>query len=283
MEITRQKNIILESSHDAKKFTLDAHYLQDAKAKPLVLFIHGFNAFKDWGHFNLIADAFAQKGFTFVKFNLSHNGTTLLRPTEFVDLEAYGNDKFSTDLDDIGVVLDYLHLGNTPFSAEMNLEKIYLVGHSRGGALVILKAGEDERVKKIVTWASIKSTLHFWIPENVEEVEKNGVVYVSNKRTKQKLPLYYAYYEDVLLNPERLNVEKAMRNLKIPAMLAHGNADESVPFSFLEKLHSWNPDAHKVSISGAGHSFGAYEPYDKAELPEHAHLLFQETVQFLKN
>lgn len=283
MDITREKNIILESIHDAKKFALDAHYIQDSKAKPTVVFIHGFNAYKDWGHFNLIADNFAQEGFVFVKFNLSHNGTTLERPTEFVDLEAYGNDKFSIDLDDIGVVLDYLHSGKTPFTTEMDLDNLYLVGHSRGGALTMLKAGEDDRVKKIATWASIKSTLHFWIPDHVEEVTKNGVIYVPNKRTKQQLPLYYAYYEDVLLNPERLDVEKAMKRLTIPTMIAHGNADESVPFKFLDKLHSWNPNAHKVVIEEAGHSFGSYEPYDKMELPKDAALLLQETVKFFKN
>lgn len=282
MEITREKDIILESLHNEKKFTLDAHYLQNNQSKPVIVFIHGFNAYKDWGHFNLIADAFAKEGFMFVKFNLSHNGTTLARPTDFVDLEAYGNDKFSTDLDDIGVVLDYLHSGNTSFSSEMDLQHLYLVGHSRGGALTMLKAGEDTRVKKIATWSSIKSTLHFWIPEHVEEVTKNGVIYVPNKRTKQKLPLYYAYYEDVLLNPERLDVEKAMKGLKIPTMIAHGDADESVPFAFLKKLHTWNPNAYKVVIEGAGHSFGAYEPYDKAVLPEHAALLIEETVQFFK-
>ncbi|NJL14124.1 MAG: hypothetical protein HC913_14705 [Microscillaceae bacterium] len=102
------RNHLLTSRHDAKPFGVDWFFKPDGQAKPLVVFVHGFNAFKDWGHFNLVAEAFAQAGFFFVKFNLSHNGTSPEHPTEFVDLEAYGNDKFSTDLDDIGLVLDFI-------------------------------------------------------------------------------------------------------------------------------------------------------------------------------
>jgi pimeloyl-ACP methyl ester carboxylesterase len=268
--------------HDKKPFGLDAFYLQDGKAKPVVIFIHGFNAFKDWGHFDLVAEAFANAGFTFIKFNLSHNGNTPTRPTEFVDLQAYGNDKFSTDLNDIGLVLNYLHKSDCPFKREMDLGKISLVGHSRGGALVMLKAGEDPRIKAIATWASIKSTRHFWTKANIEKVKQDGVVYYVNGRTKQKLPLYYAYYEDVLLNPERLDVEKAVRNLKIPALITHGDADESVPMAFVETLQEWKPDAEKFLVEGAAHTFGAYHPFDKDTLPDLAQKLVDKTIGFFK-
>ncbi len=281
MTLTINKDILLTSLHHQKPFGLDAFYQANRKAKPVVVFIHGFNAFKDWGHFNLVAEAFADAGFVFVKFNLSHNGTTPTRPTEFVDLQAYGNDKFSIDLDDIGLVLDYLHQSDCPFAKEMNLEKISLVGHSRGGALVMLKASEDARIKSMATWASIKSTRHFWTKENIEKVSKEGVIYYLNGRTKQKLPLYYAYYEDTLLNEERLDVEKAMRSLKIPALIAHGDADESVPTAFVHTLKEWKPDAELFLVEGAAHTFGAYHPYLADKLPEAAALLTQKTIDFL--
>ncbi len=278
-----EKNTILTSEHDEQPFGLDAFYIPNAKAKPVIVFIHGFNSFKDWGHYDLVAQTFAEAGFVFVKFNLSHNGTTPMRPTEFVDLHAYGNDKFSTDLDDIGLVLDYLQHPDCTFGSEMDLEKIALIGHSRGGALAMLKAAEDSRVKAMITWASIKSTHHFWTKENIEKVNKEGVVYYINGRTKQKLPLYQSYYEDVLLNPERLDVEKAMRSLKIPALITHGDADESVPAFFVDKLHEWKPDAEKFLVEGATHTFGAYHPYDQDVLPAHAQTLINKTIGFLKN
>ena len=50
-----------------------------------------------------MADRFADAGFVFVKFNLSHNGTTIEHPIDFVDLEAFGNNNFAKELDDLGV------------------------------------------------------------------------------------------------------------------------------------------------------------------------------------
>ena len=37
----------------------------------------------------------------FVKFNFSHNGTTLESPSDFKDLESFGNNNFSKELYDL--------------------------------------------------------------------------------------------------------------------------------------------------------------------------------------
>lgn len=282
LPIHREKNIILHSPHDEKAFGLDAYFLANHQPKPVVIFIHGFNGFKDWGHFNLVAEYFAASGFTFITFNLSHNGTTIERPTEFVDLHAYGNDFFSTDLDDIGVVIDFLFSDQCPFSLELDLSNLSLIGHSRGGALAILKAGEDKRIRSIATWASIKSTLHFWIPLHVEEVERNGVVYVKNGRTQQKLPLYKSYYEDAIFNQDRLNVADKIKQLDIPILLAHGDADTSIPVQFAHDLQSWQPRAEKFIVSDANHTFGGKHPYDSDQLPEATQILAEKTVDFFQ-
>jgi uncharacterized protein len=280
MEIHNIQNIILTSQHDNKLFGLDAQYIKDEEPKAVVVFIHGFNGFKDWGHFHLWGNYFAERGYVFIRFNLSHNGTTLDNPTEFVDLEAYGNDLFSTDLDDIGVVLDYITSPECLFNKEVDKESIYLVGHSRGGALAMLKAAEDKRVKSIATWSSIISTSHFWTKKNIEAVETEGVVYVPNSRTNQKLPLYRAYYEDVLKNPERLNVEKAIKSLEIPVLIAHGTADESITPDFAHTLKEWKPEAELFMVENAKHTFGGYHPYDKLELTKRSKLLAEKTVAF---
>ncbi|MCU0446756.1 MAG: dienelactone hydrolase family protein [Microscillaceae bacterium] len=273
-------NIILTSAHDNLDFGLDACWLANQQKKPLVVFIHGFNGFKDWGAWHLFADFFAQAGFVFVKFNLSHNGTSVDAPTEFVNIEAYGNDLFSTDLDDIGLVIDYLYGDQCPFSAEIDFEKLYLIGHSRAGALAILKAGEDARVKKIATWASIISTAHFWTPENIAEVTQKGAVYYYNGRTKQNLPLYKAYYEDILLNPDRLNVEAKFKNLAIPILVAHGTADTSIPHQFAHKLKKWQPEVELFLLDEANHTFGVAHPWEDPALPQAAQILAEKTRDF---
>ena len=78
------KNIRI-SGEDRKTIALDLFYQMSGK-QPLVIYAHGFNGFKDWGNFDLIATRFAEAGFCFLKFNFSHNGTTPELPEYFADL-----------------------------------------------------------------------------------------------------------------------------------------------------------------------------------------------------
>ena len=78
------------------------------KPQPLVIFCHGFKGFKDFGCWDLVAKAFVEAGLAFVKFNFSYNGTTVDDPLNFGDLEAFGQNNFSIELDDLGAVIDFM-------------------------------------------------------------------------------------------------------------------------------------------------------------------------------
>ncbi len=94
-----QENIIITSTVHNKPILADIRYISNQDKKPLILFVHGFKGFKDWGIFNMMADEFAKKGFVFMKINLSHNGTTPEQLIDFADLEAFGNNNFTIELD----------------------------------------------------------------------------------------------------------------------------------------------------------------------------------------
>ena len=127
------KKIIKGSSN--KEILLDITFNDHIENKDIVLFSHGFKGFKDWGCFNLIADVFANHGFVFVKFNFSHNGTTISDPVNFTDLDSFGNNNFSKELDDLGYVIDWID-----DSTEFSSQDISLIGHSRGGGISLLKS-----------------------------------------------------------------------------------------------------------------------------------------------
>lgn len=103
----RSKNKVLINSYN-KPITFDYRFQENNIKKPIILFSHGFKGFKDWGTFNLMADHFAKKGFIFLKLNFSFNGTTPENTVDFVDLEAFGNNNFSKELDDLKTVIDHL-------------------------------------------------------------------------------------------------------------------------------------------------------------------------------
>ena len=186
-----------------RPFAADATYQPAGQPQPVVVFVHGFKGFKDWGHFGLLARFFAERGFVFIKLNLSHNGVVVGGTGDLEDLEAFGQNNFSLELDDLGQLLDALHTpGATPLPvASLDLRRIYLVGHSRGGALVLLKAAEDPRVAAVATWAAVADLHPRWPAEVVAQWQREGVLYVPNARTGQQLPLYYQLAENFFAEP----------------------------------------------------------------------------------
>ena len=95
------------------KFSLiDIRFEDNGNTKPIIIFCHGFKGFKNWGHFDLIADAFSNAGFVFAKFNFSMNGTTEENPIDFADLDAFGNNNFETELDDLENVIDFMEINS---------------------------------------------------------------------------------------------------------------------------------------------------------------------------
>ena len=146
-----------------------------------------------------------------------------------------------------------------------------------------MKTAEDTRVKAVCTWAAISNVDYFWNVERIEEVRKNGVIYYYNGRTKQNLPLYLAYYEDIVKHKDRIDIEKACENIQVPMLVTHGEGATAVPIANAKEILSWQSQAQHFFIKEAGHTFGGYEPYEKKELPIHAQLLCDKTRNFLNN
>ena len=276
---------LLTGTRHGRAFEADATYRATSQPKPVVVFVHGFKGFKDWGHFPLLADFFAEQGFVFVKLNLSHNGIVVGGTGDLEDLDAFGRNNFSIELDDIGQVIDALFTpGATPVpAAEMNLSRLFLAGHSRGGGLVLLKAAEDPRVRAVATWAGIADVDQRWPQTMLEEWQRTGVLHVPNLRTGQALPLHYQIVEDYIANRPRLDIpHNVRRRLRQPLLLVHGDADETVPLAAAHALLALKPNAELLLVPGAGHMFGGAHPWADGKLPEPAHFVAEQTVAFFK-
>ncbi len=278
------KNILLKGSH-GKPIPTDIFYLHTEQAKPVVVYSHGFNGFKDWGNFDLIAEQFASAGFVFIKFNFSHNGTTPEHLDEFVDLEAYANNNYTTELDDLGVVIDWALSATQEHAGQIDKERLMLIGHSLGGGISILKAAEDARVKEVTTWASIhkcKTPWGGWPTDRIVEWKEKGVTYTTNSRTKQELPLNYQLYEDYQNNKERLNIQDALKKLDIPLLFCHGIDDTSVPVEKAYTLHRWHPSA-ELFLVPSDHVFGRKHPWAENHLPKAMQEVVEHTIEFFQH
>ena len=265
-----------------RPFAADATYQPTGQPQPVVVFVHGFKGFKDWGHFGLLARFFAEKGFVFVKLNLSHNGVVVGGSGDLEDLEAFGQNNFSLELDDLGQLLDALHTpGATPLPAQaLDLRRLYLVGHSRGGALVLLKAAEDPRVVAVAAWAAVADLHPRWPAEVLAQWQREGVLHVPNLRTGQQLPMYYQIAENFYQHRARLDLPALLPGLRQPVLLIHGDQDETVPLAAVHQLHASQPAAEVLVVPGAGHMFGGSHPWKGNKLPSQAQLIAERTAAF---
>lgn len=276
-------DIVLRSKHGGRKFAADARFLDNRKAKPVVIFNHGFKGFKDWGPFDLVSEKFARAGFVFIKMNFSHNGTTIDHPQDFADLEAFAQNNFCIELDDSAVMIDYLHSDASLLPKwEVDLSKLFIIGHSRGGAHVILKANEDSRVKKVVTWAAVNNLESWHSKEEIAHWEKSRRIYIHNSRTNQEMPLDFQLVENFSANRDRLHVPEAVKNMPIPMLSIHGTDDPTVPVEAVKQIGSWNPQVQVEIIEGAGHTFGGTHPVEGSQLPEDLSKVADMTIEFLK-
>lgn len=277
----RVKNLLLSRPHGFP-VVLDVFVDESPTAKPVIIYAHGFNGFKDWGGMDRIAESFASAGFAFVKFNFSHNGTSSAQPEEFVQPEAYGLNTYTKELDDLGAVINWVSDTSNPFAAQFDTARIGLIGHSRGGGIVLLRAAEDARIKAVATWASVaecKTPWGSWPEERLHEWKETGVQFITNSRTGQSLPLYYTLHEDFLRNAERLDIEKAVRQLRIPTLIVHGSADMSVPTEKAHLLKSWKPDA-ETFFPDTDHVFGRKHPWGDEDFPEATKEVVARTQEF---
>jgi pimeloyl-ACP methyl ester carboxylesterase len=267
------------SSQRNKNITLDINFTK-SKNDPLVIFSHGFKGFKDWGPFNTISTIFSQSGLNFLKFNFSHNGVSQESPLEFTDLEAFGNNNFSIELEDLESVINW---SMTNLKEKVDLDRIYLLGHSRGGGISILKASTNLNVKKLVSWASVSDFEKRIVNDKVNLWKDRGVVYVFNSRTNQQMPLYYQFYQDYINNKLLFSIPNACRLLTIPSLIIHGDNDQTVDFSEAEDLHNYIKDSQLLMINDSDHVFNAKHPFNEDSFSNQLKKVIAESISFFKN
>lgn len=233
---------------------------------PLVIFCHGFKGFKDWGCFPYMLDKIAAEGNFVVSFNFSYNGVGEEgnELTEFTRPDRFAENTFTRELEDLESVIDYLENHREKFLYDLN--NIILIGHSRGGGIVILQTAKDKRVKKLITLASVL-TFDRYSDRLKEDWKKKGYWEVMNSRTGQMMRMNVSILEDFERNAEALDIEKAAGKIDIPWLIVHGTEDISVDYSSAETLHTLNkanknPKSVLKLLENTGHTFGAVHPFE---------------------
>src|ERR1700761_8701281 len=96
----KKENFTLTGSK-GRGMLMDLTYKTGHKHAPLIIFVHGFKGFKDWGAYHLMADYFVQHGYRFLKFNFSHNGITPDNTRDLTDMIAFSENTFSMEVEEL--------------------------------------------------------------------------------------------------------------------------------------------------------------------------------------
>ncbi len=228
---------------------------------PHVLIAHGFKGFMHWGFFPELSRRIASQGCIAVSFNMSGSGIGPDLET-FTEEEAFAKNSFSRQLEDLNTVRAFLQSGALPV---VDCDRGAVFGHSMGGGMALLFAPEHREFERVATWAAI-SKVQRYDAATIATWRADGSLPVVNARTGQVLRLGLSWLEDIDANADALDIRAAAANARVPTLLVHGTADESVAFAEAEVLAQAGSEHVRLeAVAGAGHTFGARHPLTDIE------------------
>ena len=208
------------------------------KEFPVIIFLHGFKGFKDWGPFPDACEELARAGFCVLAINFSHNGIGD-GITEYKRLDLFEQNTLSLDLEDVKAVIDALQTGKiTSAHASLNTDEMGIIGHSRGGHTAVAAAVEFEAIHCIVTWAAVADYLNRITDQEKQDWQEKGYTEYQNSRTNQMMKVNKTFYDDLSQNADKLIALRVAKYLTIPSLFIHGREDETVPQTDAEQLHT---------------------------------------------
>lgn len=243
---------------------------QEEQKLPLIIFLHGFKGFKDWGAFPDGCAELSTAGFAVVAMNFSFNGVGESM-TEFDQLDLFARETLTQDLNDVGSVIDALHEGKiSANNISLDTDNIGILGHSRGGHTAVAAAAEYDEIECLVTWSAVADYNERWSDDMIADWKEKGVTEIKNGRTGQMMPVKKVVFDDALKNADRLMAATRAKELDIPSLFIHSKGDETVPFSEAEKLYQSCGSEEKdiMLIPDSGHTFGTAHPFEDDSFPD---------------
>jgi len=194
----------------------------------LVVIGHGVTGHKDRPFLVALAAGLAQAGIPALRISFSGNAGSEGKFTE---------SNITKEVDDLGAVLDAL-----------DRFKITYAGHSMGGAVGVLRASQDTRIRRLISLAAIVHTRAFvgrsfghLIPGRDLMWDKPGCLFTQ------------AYMDDLRTID---SVAAQASRITVPWLLVHGTEDKLVPIQdSRDALAQTHAPAEFIALEGCDHIF----------------------------
>lgn len=282
MSVVHQELIL--KSREGNPLRTDIRYVSTHRPKPIVLFIHGFKGFKDWGAFPLIRDRLANEGYVVIAFNFSHNGIGN-DLQNFTELDRFAEQTISRELGEVKDILSMTRKGELAIDQdEIDTNSISILAHSRGAGTAMLAVSEDMDIQNLILWAPISSFNRFSDRQNAEW-RKTGFIEQLNSRTNQLMRINSALLDDLEDNKEKFDIPRIAKELSasnIPLHIIVGSEDISTPIAESNAIaKAYGEKVRLTIIEKTGHTFGAVHPFEDSS--DALEQLITQTITYLKN
>ncbi len=211
--------------------TLDYTFHEGAaNARDVLVVGHGVTGNKDRPFVVALAEAVAAEGVSVLRFSFAGNGGSGGR---------FGDCTISKEVEDLKAVLG---------SVEAQGLRATYAGHSMGGAVGVLAASSDERIRYLISLAGMVNTEAFYEREFGEETPDEGCMW-----EEPSCPLSSTYVAD--MKSIHSTAPKASE-IKVPWLFVHGTDDDVVPIEDSREIFALAGEPKKlVEIPGADHVF----------------------------
>ena len=149
------------------------------------------------------------------------------------------------------------------FVKSLGFTKIGLVGQSYGGQTALLAAAKSKDLLALAVVAPVSDYMSKKVldmtEEGIKKWRKDGYIYHISGRG-EKFRLNSTFLQDI----EKLGPSyEVAKNIKVPTLILHGDADQSVPVEQSIELAKHIPNNKLVIESGADHKFSEPEYFMK--------------------
>lgn len=209
---------------------IDCTFHPGKRRGTLIIIGHGVTGNKDRPHLVALAEGLAARDWPCLRISFSGNGDSDGRFQDSCITKAIG---------DLQAVLD-----SVP-----DWVGVVYIGHSMGGAVGVLTAARDLRIRALVSLAGMTHTADFVQREFGDVTPGEGCMW-----DQQECPLSWTFVDDLRLIGSTLS---AAESVSQPWLLIHGNADDVVPIQDgRDAFEAATCEKEWHEIAGAGHSFG---------------------------
>ncbi|KAJ3671157.1 hypothetical protein LUZ60_008583 [Juncus effusus] len=216
--------------------------LNDAGSKKVVILCHGFRASKDDNIMVNLSAALTKNGISTFRFDFSGNG-------ESEGKFEYGN--YRKEADDLHSVVSFL--------SHNNYEIIAIVGHSKGGDVVLLYASIYNDVKMVLNLSGrfdLKRGIQERFGEDLmQKIETEGFIDVKDKEG------IYKVTKESLMDRLNTNMPEQVKAIKeeCRVLTVHGTEDEIISVGDAHEFAMIIPNHKLQIINGADHCYTSHQ------------------------